>query len=149
MMTDQTKPETLSLLMSRQYDSPPEKVFQAWTDPEIVRQWWGNPGYRVTTIEIDLRVGGRYRWGLHHLETKKDHIVSGEYLEIVPNSKIVCTWQWESMDYANELILDFKPNENGCELTLNHVKFLDEALRDDHKKGWTGCFDRIGNILKK
>ena len=58
-MTDQTKPESLSLLMSRQYDSPPEKVFEAWTNPEIVKQWWGNPEYRVTMIEIDLRVGGR------------------------------------------------------------------------------------------
>jgi len=148
-MTDQTKQEKLSILMSRQYDSPPEKVFQAWTDPEIVRKWWGNEEYRVTMIEIDLRVGGRYRWGLYHLPTQKDHIVSGEYLEIIPNSKVVCTWQWESMDYANELMLDFKPNENGTELTLNHIKFVDKALRDDHAQGWTGCFDRIGLLLAK
>jgi len=148
-MTDQTKPEMLSLLMSRQYDSPPERVFRAWTDPEVVKQWWGNEEYRVTMIEINLQVGGRYRWGLHHLETQKDHIVSGEYLEIIPNSKIVCTWQWEGMDQANELMLDFKPNDSGTELVLNHVKFVDKALRDDHEKGWKGCFDRIGNVLKQ
>jgi len=94
-----------TLHLRRTFTAPREKVFRAWTDPEELKQWWGPEGCSTPIAEIDLRVGGKYRFGMKPLEG--DLIfVSGTYREIRPPEKLVYTWVWEGseMDAGETLV---------------------------------------------
>jgi uncharacterized protein YndB with AHSA1/START domain len=81
------------VVMSRVFDAPRELVFKAHTSCEHLRRWWarGNP----MDCDVDFRPGGRYRFVEHSPEG--DHAFRGEYREIIPNEKIVQTFEWEGL----------------------------------------------------
>ena len=91
-----TLPADDQILITREFDAPRHLVYEAFTTPELVRQWWSAKRGEVTTCEIDLRVGGKWRYvmitgdgfevGFH-----------GEYREIVPNERIVSTEAFEGI----------------------------------------------------
>jgi uncharacterized protein YndB with AHSA1/START domain len=91
-----TLPTDEQILITREFDAPKHLVFKAWTTPELVKRWWSAKRGEVTIAEIDLRVGGRWRYvmvtdggfevGFH-----------GEYREIVPNERIVSTEVYEGL----------------------------------------------------
>jgi uncharacterized protein YndB with AHSA1/START domain len=89
-----TLPTDEQILITREFDAPKHLVYKAWTTPELVKRWWAGHRGEVTSAEIDLRVGGGWRYvmvaqggfevGFH-----------GEYREIVPNERIVSTEIYE------------------------------------------------------
>jgi uncharacterized protein YndB with AHSA1/START domain len=91
-----TLPTEEQILITREFAAPPHLVYKAWTTPELVKRWWNAKRGVVTLAEIDLRVGGKWRWvmiadggfevGFH-----------GEYLELVPNERIVSTEIYEGL----------------------------------------------------
>src|SRR5437016_5167484 len=91
-----TLPTDQQILITREFDAPKHLVYRAWTTPELVRRWWHANRGEVTVVEIDLRVGGKWRYvmvadggfevGFH-----------GEYREIVPNERIVSTEVYEGL----------------------------------------------------
>jgi uncharacterized protein YndB with AHSA1/START domain len=91
-----TLPTDRQILITREFDAPRHLVYRAWTTPELVRRWWGGERGEVTIAEIDLRVGGTWRYvmvadggfevGFH-----------GVYREIVPNERIVSTEVYEGL----------------------------------------------------
>jgi uncharacterized protein YndB with AHSA1/START domain len=95
-----TLPTDEQILITREFDAPRHLVFEAWTTPELVKRWWHAKRGEVTICEIDLRVGGTWRWvmvadggfevGFH-----------GEYREIVPNERIVSTEAYEGIPDAD------------------------------------------------
>jgi len=134
-----TKP---SLTLKRHLKAPPEKVYAAWTDPEKIAQWFGPGDGPVTLAESDPKPGGRY--AIAFKEDGKEHHVSGVYRELVPNEKLVFTWTWQSMPEQTSLVtMLVKPDGDGSLLTLIHEQFVDEHIRDLHRKGWTGCLDSL------
>lgn len=87
-MTDQQK----GIVIERVFDAPRDLVWKAWTDPEMVKKWWGPEGFYAPSIKIDLRVGGKYIFAMHGpqgSEWDKDMYSAGVYKEIVPNEKLV------------------------------------------------------------
>ena len=95
-----TLPTDTQILIEREFDAPKHLVYKAWTTPELVEQWWTAKRGEMTVCEIDLRVGGRWRYvmiadggfevGFH-----------GEYLEIVPNERLVSTEAYEGIPDAD------------------------------------------------
>jgi uncharacterized protein YndB with AHSA1/START domain len=85
-----TTPSDTEILMVREFDAPRELVYKAYTTPELVKRWWAGKKGTVTVAEIDLRVGGRWRYAL---VTPEGYEVGfhGEYSEIVPNERLVNT----------------------------------------------------------
>ena len=91
-----TLPTDEQILITREFDAPKHLVYKAWTTPELVKRWWNAKRGEVTIAEIDLRVGGKWRWvmiadggfevGFH-----------GEYLELVPDERIVSTEVYEGL----------------------------------------------------
>jgi uncharacterized protein YndB with AHSA1/START domain len=91
-----TLPTDEHILVEREFAAPKHLVYKAWTTPELVKRWWNAKRGEVTLAEIDLRVGGKWRWvmiadggfevGFH-----------GEYLELVPNERIVSTEVYEGL----------------------------------------------------
>ena len=136
-----------SLTLKRRLNAAPEKVYAAWTEPEKLSRWFGPDSGAVTLAETDLRVGGRFHV-VFHTEDGEEHDVSGVYREVVPNEKLVFTWAWRSTPERESLVtVLIKPDGTGSLLTLNHEKFFNEKARDDHRKGWTGCLDKLVQYL--
>ena len=86
-----TTPSDQEIRLTRLFDAPRALVFEALTKPEHVRQWWGGlgEGYSVPVCEIDLRVGGAWRFVSRH--PKGEAVFYGEYREIAPPSRLVFT----------------------------------------------------------
>jgi uncharacterized protein YndB with AHSA1/START domain len=88
------------ILITREFDAPKHLVFRAFTTPELVRRWWSGKRGEVTIAEIDLRVGGQWRYVM---ETSDGFEVAfhGEYREIVPDERVVSTEIYEIPDQGD------------------------------------------------
>ena len=136
-----------SLTLKRRLNAPPEKVFAAWTDPAQISKWFGPDAGPVKRAETDLRTGGRYTVEFR-TEDGEDHHVSGIYREVVTNEKLQFTWAWRTMPERESLVtVLIKPDGDGSLLTLIHEQFFDEAARDGHNRGWSGCLDKLERLL--
>ena len=91
-----TLPTDEQILITREFDAPKQLVYTAWTTPELVKRWWAGQRGKVTLVEIDLRVGGRWRYAMIANEGF-EVAFHGEYLEIVPDERIVNTEMYEGM----------------------------------------------------
>ena len=91
-----TLPTDEQILITREFDAPKELVYKAWTTPELVKRWWHANRGEMTACEIDLRVGGGWRYVL--VTTDGFEVgFHGEYREIVPNERLVSTEVYEGM----------------------------------------------------
>jgi len=91
-----TLPTDEQILITREFDAPKHLVYKAWTTPELVRRWWSGERGEMTIAEIDLRVGGTWRYVMvagGDLEVG----FHGEFREIVPNERIVSTEVFEGV----------------------------------------------------
>jgi uncharacterized protein YndB with AHSA1/START domain len=91
-----TLPTDEQILITREFDAPKHLVYKAWTTPELVKRWWSGGHGEVTIAEIDLRVGGMWRYVMMGNEGFEVGF-HGEYREIVPDERIVSTEVYEGM----------------------------------------------------
>jgi uncharacterized protein YndB with AHSA1/START domain len=89
-----TLPADEQILITREFDAPRDLVYKAFTTPELVKRWWAGKRGEVTSAEIDLRVGGRWRYVMT-AQGEFEVAFHGEYREIVPNERIVSTEVYE------------------------------------------------------
>lgn len=137
------------LHLSRIFPAPREKVFRAWTEPEILKKWWGPKGATSPVIEIDLRVGGKYRFGLQ-FPGQDVLYVRGVYREVEPPHKLVFTWRWEQpeMDFGESIVtVAFREHGETTEVALTHETFPNEAVCEQHKAGWGEFFDKFAELV--
>jgi uncharacterized protein YndB with AHSA1/START domain len=95
-MVTVTLPTDEQILITREFDAPKHLVYEAWTTPELVKRWWGAKRGEVTIAEIDLRVGGSWRY-VGVMDDGVEIAFHGEYREIVPNERIVSTEAYEGV----------------------------------------------------
>jgi uncharacterized protein YndB with AHSA1/START domain len=91
-----TLPADDQILITREFNAPRHLVYKAWTTPELVRRWWHAKRGEVTVVEIDLRVGGRWRYVMV-ADDGTEVGFHGEYREIVPDERIVSTETYEGL----------------------------------------------------
>lgn len=101
-MATVTLPTDEQILITREFDAPPELVFRAWTTPELVERWWHANRGEVKLVEIDLRVGGAWRQVMV-ADGGMEVGFHGEYREVVPNERIVSTEVFEGMPDAQSV----------------------------------------------
>jgi uncharacterized protein YndB with AHSA1/START domain len=94
-----TLPTDEQILITRDFDAPKHLVYKAWTTPELVKRWWSGKRGKVVLAEIDLRVGGMWRYVME-ADGGFEVAFHGEYREIVPNERIVSTEVFEGMPDA-------------------------------------------------
>ncbi len=113
-----TLPSDEELLITREFDAPRHLVYRAWTTPELVKQWWSGQRGEMTLAEIDLRVGGTWRYVMI-ADGGHEVAFHGEYREIVPNERIVTTEVYEAMPGAGVLnIVTFTETDGRTKLEL-------------------------------
>ena len=91
-----TLPTDEQILITREFNAPKHLVYEAWTTPELVKRWWNAKRGEVTVAEIDLRVGGKWRYVMV-ADDGTEVGFHGEYREIVPNERIVSTEVYEGL----------------------------------------------------
>lgn len=147
--------------IDRRFDAPPSRVYEAWTDPELVSAWiWAGLGGEVWT-ESDLRVGGAYRvytklaGGTHQGEGWSG--MCGLFVEIVPDCKLVYTVHWDADVFYNRpgnLTLDevvtvtFTPDGDGTQMSFVHMGVPDDGGSvNEHRAGIDQSFNILATIL--
>ena len=146
-MTTQTE---TTLHLERTFEAPPERVFDAWTNPEVLRRWWAaGPDFETPLAEVDLRPGGRYRLSMRNPATGDVFTVFGEYREVRRPERLAYTWTWEHSDGEESLVeVDFRPEGDGTSVVLTHSGLVGEESRQRHAHGWEACLDNLaGRVL--
>jgi uncharacterized protein YndB with AHSA1/START domain len=95
-----TLPADTQILITREFDAPKRLLYKAWTTPELIKRWWSGDRGEVTIAEVDLRVGGTWRYVMVANEGF-EVAFHGEYREIVPNERVVCTEVFEGVPETN------------------------------------------------
>jgi uncharacterized protein YndB with AHSA1/START domain len=135
------------VVIKRTLPASAARVFAAWTDAELLKQWMGPGKVTVSEAEVDLSVGGAYRIVMND-EEGKTHVPSGHYEEIVPNEKLVFSWQWAGIEEVTRVTIELREiGDNKTELTLTHAGINEAEARAHHDEGWNGCLDKMPAIL--
>jgi uncharacterized protein YndB with AHSA1/START domain len=141
----------LTLTLRRTYNAPREKVFQAWIDPQALKQWYApSDAFKTPVAQTDPKVGGRYRIEMIDPEGKR-HCVVGRYEEVKPPERLVFTWAWEQDEHGTGddtvVTLEFRDLGGRTELILTHERFASEKAREMHEHGHGGCLERLARFL--
>jgi uncharacterized protein YndB with AHSA1/START domain len=136
------------LVLKRTLAARPERVFAAWTRPELVRRWFSPGTLVVEEAELDVRVGGSYRIVMMSPEGDP-HSPGGVYEKVVPNEKLVFSWKWADSELVTRVTVELRAvGEGQTELTLTHEGFPDQETQDAHDQGWAGCLVKLPAALE-
>lgn len=147
MASEATAP-THSVTITRLVQAAPERVFAAWTTPEALRQW-SAPGDRTNpVVEVDLRVGGRYRIHMAAPDGTTSK-VTGTYREIAPPHRLVYTWFWETNPALGEMLVtvEFHARGDATEIVLIHSQVTSVEAANNHRSGWLGALPKLDRYL--
>jgi uncharacterized protein YndB with AHSA1/START domain len=147
-------PGDREIVMSRVFDAPRALVFEAFTKPELLKRWLGvHNGWKMTLCEIDLRPGGKYRYGWESRDGTKMSM-GGEYREIVPATRIVATELFDDPWYPGEAVGTTSFVEAGGKTTLSmSVLYASKEAREavletPMEQGVAAGLDVLAEILK-
>jgi uncharacterized protein YndB with AHSA1/START domain len=126
-----TLPTDEQILITREFDAPKHLVYKAWTTPELVKRWWSANRGEMTIAEIDLRVGGLWRYVMV-ADGGFEVAFHGEYREIVPNERIVSTEVYEGMPEAEAVDTLTLTEVDGRTILTVLVQHTSKEHRDAH-----------------
>jgi uncharacterized protein YndB with AHSA1/START domain len=114
-----------------------DELYNAWTSPEQLKQWWKPMGNTLQDVTNDLKKGGIVRY----VFTDNKLVISGEYLDVKEKEKLEYTWNWELPDDAvrnapYKLTVSFAATNNGSEIHVLQQNFDDEESMVPHQQGW-------------
>ncbi|MHB8454112.1 MAG: SRPBCC family protein [Acidiferrobacterales bacterium] len=127
-----------------------ERVFAAWTDPNLVKEWIAPGALTVPDASIDLRIGGSFQIEMEGvMRGQQQHgTASGHYTKIIPNELLVFTWTWSGYAFPETLVtVEFKDVKDGTEITLTHDRFGDTEVRDRYNSGWHSTFEKLAKLI--
>lgn len=148
-----TTPTDLEIVSERVFDAPRERVFAAWTDAELIPKWWGLRSTETVVDELDLRVGGAWRF-VERMEDGTEVGFRGSYREVVPPERLVYSFEWEGMPgHVSVDILTFEDLDGRTKLTartlFHTVEDRDGMIESGMEKGMNETFDQLDELLAK
>ena len=125
-------PSDLEIAIVRDFSAPRALVFDAWNKAEHVRRWYRMCHFTFTRCEVDCRVGGAYRFVFHEAERATDHVLSGEFREVEPPSRVVFTERYELFPGSEHVItLTFEERAGGTRFE-QRMTYPSKQVRDGH-----------------
>ena len=145
-------PTDRELVLTRTFKAPPALVFAALTTPDLLHRWYGPDGWTLTACEVDLRVGGKWRF-VSKKPNGKQIGQFGVYREIAPDEKIVSTENWEDWDAGETLVTRTFAARDGGTLYTETILFPSKEVRDTLLKqgladGAAGSYDRLAAAIE-
>ena len=142
------------IVMTRTFNAPRKLVFDAFTKPELVRQWLlGPPGWSMPVCEIDLRVGGAYRYVWRSDKDGTEMGLGGVYREIVPHERIVATEKFDQAWYPGDALGTLALIEQAGKTTVTQTVLYqsrearDGVLKSGMERGVAASYDRLEQLL--
>jgi uncharacterized protein YndB with AHSA1/START domain len=155
--------KTEALVITRIFDAPRERVWEAWTEPEHLMKWWGPKDFTSPACRMDFRVGGKYLFCMRSPEGK-DFWSTGVYKEIVVPERIVCTdcfadehgnvvpatyyGMGDDFPLENIVTVTFEDHNGKTKMTLKHEGIPAGEMRKLTGMGWNESFDKLSESLK-
>lgn len=147
--SDDATKRTLSI--EKVFDAPIKLVWEAWTNPDHVIQWWAPKGMKINVMEHDFKVGGKWKYNMP-MPDGNLFVSEGKYLEIVPQKKIITTADFRPMTEGVELHVLFDADGEKTNFTFSVVHKTEEYCKQQEKmgfyNGWGSAFDRLNTLLK-
>lgn len=148
-----TLPADDQMLIRREFAAPPALVWRALTEPELVKRWWAGQRGVVTSAEIDLRVGGAWRYVMSAHDGAFEVAFHGEYRELAPAERIVSTEVFEGAPDAASLNTTTLVEQDGHTVLETLVQHKSQENRDGHlnsgmEGGMNEAFDRLEDVAK-
>lgn len=144
------------LRMTRQFTASPERVFDAWINPEVARKWlFASPMDEAYSAEMDPRVGGK--WSITARRDGTDYTASGEYLEIDRPRRLAFTFAMlQFSPNSDRITVEIAPSENGCVLTFTQegtdiaeeLRQLPSSETSGSEQGWIWMFQGLEQALQ-
>jgi uncharacterized protein YndB with AHSA1/START domain len=139
--------EGLSLRVTRRIKARRHRVFDSWTNPELLHLWFAPGTSRVQSATVDLRIGGVFRIVLEN-EAGGTLTARCVYTEIVLDEVLIFTWNWENLPSAGEsrVTVTFHDADDGTDVVLTHERLATEDLVNRHSNGWNGCLENLARL---
>jgi uncharacterized protein YndB with AHSA1/START domain len=137
----------LALLVKRTVRAPVQRVFDAWTRPDLLVRWWGPPGVTCPQAEVDLRVGGAY--AIANQTPNGVVWIRGQFVEVDAPAKLVYTWVInDAPPDSQRVTVRFEPVDDHTMVTVVHERIEDPSVRESHQQGWVGCLDGLARLFE-
>jgi uncharacterized protein YndB with AHSA1/START domain len=133
------------LELERVFNAQREQIFRALTEPSELAEWWGPHGFTTPEIELDLTVGGGYRFTMQPPEGSPFHL-AGQFLEIDAPNRLVYTFRWEEPDPDDRdtvVTLSLQAIDDATTVMLSQRGFATEARLALHRGGWTDSLEKL------
>jgi uncharacterized protein YndB with AHSA1/START domain len=144
------------IVMTRVFDAPRNLVFDAFTKPDLLKRWLlGPPGWSMPVCEIDLKVGGRYRYVWRRDANGTEMACGGVYREIVVPERLVQTERFDNPWYPGESLITTVLDEEGGKTALTATMLYesrdarDTILKSGMESGVAASYDRLAELLVK
>jgi uncharacterized protein YndB with AHSA1/START domain len=140
--------ELAAFRIERTFEASTEDVFDAWTSPEVLTRWWAAaPTWSSPGCDVDLRVGGRYVLRMRDDEGE-EHVVGGEYREVLRPQRLVYTWCWQGEGglhpgHVSLVTVEFRADGARTTVVLEHSGLASAESRERHGAGWHGSLDSL------
>jgi uncharacterized protein YndB with AHSA1/START domain len=137
-----------TLRIERTFNAPAERVFDAFTSPEVMRRWWhARHDWETTEADVDLRVGGEVRVVMRDPHKDAEYGGGGRYTEVDPPRRLAFTWLWDRDSLRTLIEIEFEEADGVTTVRFTHTGLWDEETVRDHEDGWSTCFDNLERAL--
>jgi len=134
-----------TLTLKKKFDAPIDLVWEAWTQPEHVSQWWGPKGMAIQVVEHNFKVGGRWKYVMP-MPDGKEFISEGVYSEIVELKKIVTSANFRPMTEGVEIRALFEQDGEKTDFTFSVVHATEEYCKQQEQMGF---YNGLGSAFKR
>ncbi len=150
-MTDHNEIQKRTLSIKRTFDAPIELVWEAWTQPEHIAQWWGAKGMETRIIEHHFQVGGHWKYAMT-MPGGQEFLADGTYIEIVEPFKIISSANFKPMTEGVEIQAFFEKNGDKTDFIFNCVHPSEAYCKQQEEmgfyNGWGSVFERLDQHLQ-
>ena len=144
-----TEVDLNTVTVTRLIRASQEKVYEAWTDVNLYRQWFGPEDCNAREVEMDVRLGGKFRVAVGSKMGELE--AHGEFTEVTPYSRLAYTWDWRGNPELEvgetHVVVDLKSQAEGTLVTITHSGFRDAEMAGEHEVGWSGSLDKLENLI--
>jgi uncharacterized protein YndB with AHSA1/START domain len=140
--------------VSKEFNVPANRLYQAWTSEEDLRQWWRPMENQLKHLTNELKPGGEVVYTFESQEGKEVFTIKGTYKEVEPNSKLVYTWNWQLPTptvHDSDFLLTvlFESTESGSRIRVKQDQFANEESVQPHREGWDKALESLHAYLNK
>ena len=138
-----------TLILERSFKASPQRIYEAWINPDILQKWWGPQGVDIRHLSLDVCEGGNWSTTFYS-EQMGERIVCGRYVTLDPPNRLVFTWGWIDdgiRGHETQVEILLENTGDTTKMTLTQKEFAQVEHRDNHITGWNSSFTKLDQLI--